>query len=124
MEDKDIKVIYTITTMSLEEIEYPIKENGKETGEISRYLATKRTRTPGWYSCLADAMYVVENNCLDIYEVGHYPIVVIEQVTEGLYNVDIESECWYEWSGDCETGSYKSCEKPKGFKNIGHFGMG
>ena len=115
--------IFTVTTLELENLTYGLKDKGELTGETATILTTKRSRIVGWYPELKDAKLIPELNCGDVYEVGHYPWIVIEEVEPGLYP-DIINELWFKWEGDVETGIYKPTDKPKEFDSVVNFGIG
>jgi hypothetical protein len=104
LKEENKKPIYTITVL------YPdvIKSTGYS------------TRCVGYKHKLENAKELVFDNYGDIYETNGKH-VVIEEVLEGLYN--IETEHWFEWIGDYKNGKYIECEKPKHITTC-HFSMG
>ncbi len=79
-------------------------------------------RTVGWFKKLEVAKEEVENNSCDIYENGHYPFCVIEEIPEGIYSYG--KEYWYQWIGTHEKGAYQVVDKPDELKHVCGFGMG
>lgn len=102
-------MIYTVTTIKTI---YPYK-NPVHTYYLGR-------RCVGWFHSLADAQGAVERNDCDIYEEGYYPFAVIEETSEGLYNVVGNNEYWYQWIED----GYKRIMKPKSLSHTCGFGIG
>jgi hypothetical protein len=111
--------LYTVTTVR--------EENAISRSGISRrgkkYMVTHQ-RCVAVYSSLEKAKQIVEENVGDIYEY-YYRWVVIEAVqVDWLYGGFDREEYWYEWTGDGETGSYISIEKPEDWENIINWGIG
>lgn len=78
------------------------------------------SRCVGFTNNLKDAFVIVLRNVNDIHE-QTYKYAVIEEINEpGLYP-DVESEKWFEWTGD---KYYPLIDKPKQFKNYGNFAIG
>jgi hypothetical protein len=102
-------MIYTITTLKTV---YGYR-NPVHTYELGR-------RCVGFFYKLKDALMCVGNNDGDIYEEGYYPFCVVEETSEGLYNMGSIREWWFQWID----GRYKMIEKPKSLKNIVNFGIG
>jgi hypothetical protein len=67
MGDGKFKSIFTVTTL-------------KEIRETPN-----RIRTVAWFTTLEDAIKCIKENWGDIYESGHYPYALVEEVPEGLY---------------------------------------
>lgn len=78
-------------------------------------------RPVGFTYTQEEAFENVVNNVLDIYECGHYPYAVIEEVSPGIYTTP-EKEFWFEWNKEIE--KYQLCSKPKRFNKIVHWGLG
>lgn len=96
------KKIYTITTI-----------------RIDGY----RTRTPGWFPTLQEAIETVENNELDIFE-NYYHFAVVEAVPPGLYAFGEKGreEFWFRWNAEKE--GYIQVPKPEKFLRTIGFGIG
>lgn len=77
-------------------------------------------RTVGYYQRLSIAKKAVEENWMDIYENGHYPYCVIEEVEQGIYVGCGYGEHWFKWEDD----GYKPIDKPEEFKNTMGFSIG
>lgn len=99
-----VAMIYLVTTLNLDRWE------------------NYRSRAVGYLETLEEAMQAVITNEFDIYENGHYPYAVIEEVPSGIYPHG--KEYWYEWVGDVEAGGYKAIVKPRDEKNICNYGIG
>ena len=55
------------------------------------------TRIWGWYSDIADAKNVIENNITDIFEY-YYTYAIIEEVKEGVPAFPLQKKLWYKWN--------------------------
>jgi hypothetical protein len=78
------------------------------------------TRCVGFYHDVENAKHAVEENACDINECGYYHFAVIEKVTPGIYNFELDT-LWYRWDS---TKGYQPCEKPERFKRVICFGIG
>lgn len=78
------------------------------------FIDEKKPETPlvrcvGYYTKKEDAIYSVENNVCDIFE-ATYNYAVIEEIAEGLYEVDVEP-IFFKYNMKKER--YERCKKPK-----------
>jgi len=101
MADINMKSIYTITTI--------------------RGTVHEGIRCVGFAHELEKAIEWVEDNAMDINECRYYWFVVIEKVSPGIYNFDME-EVWFKWH--TEKGYQRLDEKPEQFKRICAWGIG
>jgi len=79
-----------------------------------------RNRCVGFYHELETAIKAVEDNEMDINEMGYYHYAVVEKVNIGIYNFEME-EHWFKWWPE---KGYVPIDKPDNFKRIVSFGMG
>jgi hypothetical protein len=95
-------VIYTVTTI-----------------RIDGY----RSRTPGWFPTLKDAIDAVLTNSCDIHE-NYYSFAVVEEVPAGMYAFGEKgrAEFWFRWSPEHET--YEAVPKPDKFLRSVGWGIG
>lgn len=88
----------------------------------------ERQRTWGWFEDFKYAEECVLSNATDIYEMGYYNTVVLEEMISGPMAY-AKSEVWYSATHtlvEQSLGSYdvKRIEKPKCLEGICSFGMG
>ena len=84
----DVKVIYTVTTIRLEE---KMAQNGK------KYIDTD-SRCVGWFETLEKAVEIVKGNYGDIEEAGYYKWAIIEKIKPGLYSSGgKKNEVWFKF---------------------------
>lgn len=67
---------------------------GKEGGDPTK-VVYERTRTWGWYPTLARATQAAMNNETDMFEMGYYNAVVVEEFPCGTMEMAI-AEHWFE----------------------------
>lgn len=80
-------------------------------------------RCVGYFEAFGDAEQAVLCNDGDIYEYGHWPLCVIEEILSNcIYPCPPVCEQWYKWN-KAEEG-YKRIEKPDSYKNVVNFGIG
>ena len=77
-------------------------------------------RCVGFYHEVENAIRAVEDNAMDINELGYYHYAVVEKVNIGIYNFEME-EIWFKWH---PAKGYLKIDKPENFKRIVAFGMG
>lgn len=78
-------------------------------------------RCVGYYSKFEDAeLSVLKNNC-DISDSGYYQYACIENISEGIYRVDLEPN-WYKWDND--KSIFERCSKPEKFTGMVAFSIG
>lgn len=85
----------------------------------------ERTRTWGWFKTLSDAEASIFSNATDMYEMGYYNTVVLEEMLDGAI-ATANSEHWYNCAYTPEDDSYRVTRiaKPECLCNIVGFGMG
>lgn len=111
--DHNVPTIFVLTCLFL----------GKEGTETPRKVVCKRTRTWGWYPTLERATKAAVDNETDMYEMGYYNAVVIEEFPWGTLAGAI-AEHWFEVEYESEEGTlgtYKVtplAQKPPVFENI------
>ena len=86
-----------------------------------RSLENTSTRTVGYFKTQKDAIRCVEGNYGDIYEEGFYKYAIIECVSDGLYQYDL-NPLFFEWNK--EKQQYIRIERPEQFKNVIGFTIG
>lgn len=83
------------------------------------------TRRWGWYPDKEQAIAAVLRNDGDLYEHGHYPFIVVEELKPGIMPFAGEDRrWWYVWEGDYETGGYRPTPCPTKYEYVIGFGMG
>lgn len=78
------------------------------------------TRCIGYFTDPNKAIKTVINNVCDINEAGCYPYVVIEHISEGLYQYDREP-MWFKFDETNE--KYVVSTTPEYYKNDGQIGF-
>lgn len=112
--NKDWSVIYTITTLFI-----------NKTSRLEEVCNYDRTTTPGWYRTLEKAKECVDKNWGGLSDDGYYNHLVIEAVSEGLYNLQCldpigkQNEWWYKWNS--ENNKWDPCKKPKSLRMVCQF---
>ena len=104
------KAIYTIAVIRTDN---PNRDESFSIGE-------DQIRTVAWTSELPDAMRIVRDNIGDIAELGHYSLVVIEEIYEGVYPTAAR-QWWAIW--DNKLQKYIQITRPKQYKRFGRIGM-
>ena len=99
------KVVYTVTII-----------------DHSDFSEPEVYHTPGIFTTLKGAMYVIENNTFDLSEGGSTEYAVIEKTElDTLYPVG-ETHWWYKWNREEEI--FESCDPPTKFFRVCGFGIG
>lgn len=89
---------------------------------LSNGQTHRGTRCVGYFEDPERAVEAVRENWGDIYEMGFYPICVVETLSQGIYP-DTLSVRWFEW--DKESGGYQEREEcPEDLKRIVNFALG
>lgn len=94
------------------------------TGEkpMSNGQTRRGSRCVGYFADADRAVEAVLENWGDIYEMGYYPICVVETLSQGLYP-QTKAIRWFEWDEKIE-GYREMDERPEDLKRIVNFGLG
>ena len=95
--------IYTVTSVNIEQ---PVP----------------RTRCWGYYFSKNEAIEAVKNNTGDLVECGYYSHAVIEEIKEGILQVDL-TPLWFRFT-DQEVGKAVEIDRPPDQIGIVNYGMG
>ena len=81
-------------------------------------------RIVGWFKDVLDASYVIHANP-HLYEDGHYPYAIIEEIEEGLYS-RAKPIAVFKWDKELQAYLYirNKQNRPKWFRDGMTFGIG
>ena len=86
-------------------------------------------RTPAVCTELGIAQGIVDRNDGDLYEAGHYPLIVIEEIVAdcvyagvGMAAPSRRTQWWYKF--DTAKRKYLPCRKPRRWEGAVGFGVG
>lgn len=117
------EVLYNHNTL-LETREFQNKQESIYTITMVSEKSGEHSRCVGFYSRYSDVLHYLNKfgiNGLD--EGGLFKYLVIEKVSEGIYETSDEfEESWFE--ADFKTMKWKEIKKPKKFQGVINFGIG
>lgn len=83
----------------------------------------RRNRVWGWYKSRFEAIVAVTFNYTDMNEAGYYPLIVIEEVDEGILPITRKDKRWW-FKYDREKNEYLPSEEPPGFEMTVNLSIG
>lgn len=83
------------------------------------------SRRWGWFPEKEQAFAAVERNDGDLYESGHYPFIVVEELVPGIMPCAFhDKRWWFVWDDDYQPPGYRITPCPTKFEGVIGFGMG